>query len=169
MGEWNQVGESNWRLEDGAVVADKRTSKEAAHLLTKTSYKDFQIYVSSGRAMMPTAASTCAAKTSPRLLQHCYEANIFDQRKDPTYGTGGIVNFAEVNPMPKAGGKWNTFEITVKGRLITVVLNGTKTVEASQRSVRRRAVHAAARQGRDQVPQGGDQAAVGSDIRGLAS
>ena len=41
----------------------------------------------------------------------CYEVNIFDQRKDPTYGTGGIVNFAEVDPMPKAGGKWNTFEI----------------------------------------------------------
>jgi len=28
----------------------------------------------------------------------------FDQRKDPTYGTGGIVHFVEVNPMPKAGG-----------------------------------------------------------------
>ena len=46
----------------------------------------------------------------------CYEVNIFDQRPDPTYGTGGIVHFAEVNPMPKAGGKWNTFEITAKGR-----------------------------------------------------
>jgi Domain of Unknown Function (DUF1080) len=55
--------------------------------------------------------------------------NIFDQRKDPTYGTGGIVFFAEVNPMPKAGGKWNTYEITAKGRQITVVLNGQKTVE----------------------------------------
>jgi hypothetical protein len=59
----------------------------------------------------------------------CYEVNIFDQRPDPTYGTGGIVHFAEVNPMPKAGGKWNTFEITAKGRLITVMLNGQKTVE----------------------------------------
>ena len=59
----------------------------------------------------------------------CYEANIFDQRKDPTYGTGGIVHFVEVNPMPKAGGKWNTFEITAKGRQITVVLNGQKTAE----------------------------------------
>jgi hypothetical protein len=55
--------------------------------------------------------------------------NIFDQRPDPTYGTGGIVHFAEVNPMPKAGGKWNTFEITAKGRVITVLMNGQKTVE----------------------------------------
>jgi hypothetical protein len=31
--------------------------------------------------------------------------------------------------MPKAGGKWNTFEITAKGPQLTVVLNGTKTVD----------------------------------------
>jgi hypothetical protein len=29
--------------------------------------------------------------------------------------------------MPKAGGKWNTFEITANGRDVTVVLNGKKT------------------------------------------
>jgi hypothetical protein len=39
-----------------------------------------------------------------RTDRSCYEVNIFDQRKDPTYGTGGIVHFVEVNPMPKAGG-----------------------------------------------------------------
>ena len=31
--------------------------------------------------------------------------------------------------MPKAGGKWNTFEITAKGRVISVKMNGQKTVE----------------------------------------
>lgn len=31
--------------------------------------------------------------------------------------------------MPKAGGKWNTFEITAKGRDITVLLDGEKTAE----------------------------------------
>ena len=32
--------------------------------------------------------------------------------------------------MPKAAGKWNTFEITANGRhLDTVVLNGQKTVD----------------------------------------
>ena len=45
MGDWNQVGESNWRMEDGALVADKLTSKTPAHLVSKTSYKDFQMHV----------------------------------------------------------------------------------------------------------------------------
>jgi hypothetical protein len=31
--------------------------------------------------------------------------------------------------MPKAGGKWNTYEITAKGSHLIVVLNRTKTVD----------------------------------------
>ena len=130
MGDWDQVGESNWRIEDGAVVADKLTSKGAAHLVSKKPYKDFMLHVefwasddaNSGIYMRCADPKNIADRT-------CYEANIFDQRKDPTYGTGGIVHFAEVNPMPKAGGKWNTYEITAKGRQITVMLNGQKTAE----------------------------------------
>jgi hypothetical protein len=88
-----------------------------------------------GLKTAPSLPTSGQAKT-PRIQnpttitdKSCYEANIFDQRPDPSYGTGGIVHFAEVNPMPKAGGKWNTYEITAKGRDITVVLNGQKTTE----------------------------------------
>jgi hypothetical protein len=59
----------------------------------------------------------------------CYEANIFDQRPDPSYGTGAIVNVAKVEPMPKAGGQWNTYEITAKGSRLMLTLNGVKTVD----------------------------------------
>ena len=31
--------------------------------------------------------------------------------------------------MPKAGGKWNTFDITVKGTRLTVTLNGVRTAD----------------------------------------
>jgi hypothetical protein len=130
MGDWNKVGETNWRMEDGAAVADKRTSKDTAHLVTKAKYKDFQIYVEFWASDDANSGIFLRCQDPEKITDRtCYEANIFDQRPDPTYGTGGIVNFAEVNPMPKAGGKWNTFEITAKGRLITVVLNGQKTVE----------------------------------------
>ncbi len=36
---------------------------------------------------------------------------------------------AAVDPMPKAGGKWNTFEITARGPVMTVMMNGAKTSE----------------------------------------
>ena len=130
MGDWNKVGESNWRLEDGAVVADKVTGTGAAHLVSKTSYKDFQIYVEFWASDDANSGIFLRCQDPTKITDRsCYEVNIFDQRKDPTYGTGGIVHFVEVNPMPKAGGKWNTFEITAKGRQITVMLNGQKTAE----------------------------------------
>jgi Domain of Unknown Function (DUF1080) len=132
MGDWDRVGpEANWRLEDGAVVADKMAAGDGtAHLVTKAKYKDFQIHAEFWASDDANSGIFIRCMDPKRIgARTCYEVNIFDQRKDPTYGTGAIVNFAEVNPMPKAGGKWNTFEITAKGRNIVVVLNGQKTVD----------------------------------------
>jgi hypothetical protein len=130
MGEWDKVGETNWRMEDGALVADKRTSKDPAYLVSKQKYKDFQIYAEFWASDDVNSGIFIRCQDPAKIGDTtCYEVNIFDQRPDPTYGTGAIVKFAEVSPMPKAGGKWNTFEITAKGRLITVIMNGQKTVE----------------------------------------
>jgi hypothetical protein len=63
-----------------------------------------------------------------------YEVNIYDKRPDPSYGTGAIVNVAKVEPMPKAGGHWNVYEITAKGSTFTVILNGQKTVDGVEDS-----------------------------------
>ena len=128
--QWDRVGETNWRVEDGAIVADKRTSKSPAHLVTKAKYKDFQVYVEFWASDDANSGIFLRCQDPKSITdKSCYEANIFDQRKDPTYGTGGIVHFVEVNPMPKAGGKWNTYEITAKGRDVTVVLNGKETAK----------------------------------------
>jgi hypothetical protein len=130
MGDWNRVGEANWRMEDGAVVADKKTGEPNAYLVTKTPYKDFQIRA---EFWVDTAANSgifirCA---DPQKITSasCYEVNIFDTRKDPSYGTGAIVDIAKVDPMPKAGEKWNTFEITARGPHLVVLFNGVKTVD----------------------------------------
>ena len=123
--------DANWRVENGELVADKLSSdKGTNHLLTKEKYKDHQIYlefwsdekVNSGLFVRCQDGKNPGAKT-------CYEVNIFDGRPDPSYGTGAIVNFAEVNPMPKAAGKWNTMEVIAKGRQIVVKLNGQQTVD----------------------------------------
>ena len=130
MGDWDQLGETNWRLEDGAVVADNRTSESPAYLVSKTPYEDFELYVEFW-ASDDANSGIFIRCSDPKSVGDttCYEVNIFDQREDPTYGTGGIVRFVEVNPMPKAGGKWNTYEITANGRQIDVVLNGEKTAD----------------------------------------
>ena len=126
LDNFNRVGDANWRAEGGAIVADKG---KGGHLVTKNSYKDFQIRAefwadhttNSGIFIRLTDPNKPGAKSG-------YEVNIFDQRPDPSYGTGAIVYFATVSPMPKAGGQWNTYEITAKGRQLTIVLNGVQTV-----------------------------------------
>jgi hypothetical protein len=131
LDNWTNVGGANWRGEDGAIVADRRPGTDGTFLVSRNSYKDFQIraefWVSddanSGIYMRCSDARPLTDRT-------CYEANIFDRRPDPTYGTGAIVHLAKVDPMPKAGGKWNTYDVTVKGNRITVMLNGVKTAEA---------------------------------------
>ncbi len=60
----------------------------------------------------------------------CYEVNIYDKRPDPLYGTGAIVDVSKVDPMPKAGGRWNTYDIVAKGDHLVVTLNGVKTADA---------------------------------------
>jgi hypothetical protein len=129
-GDWAEVGKANWDMKDGILTADKLDGKDIAYLVSKTPYKDFQIYAefwvddeaNSGIFIRCENAGAVNGKS-------CYEVNIFDKRPDPSYGTGGIPNVAKVDPMPKAGGKWNTYEITAQGPHLLVVLNGQKTVD----------------------------------------
>ena len=127
MDNFTMVGDANWRAEDGAIVAYRG---KGGFLVSKSSYKDFQLRVEFWADH--TANSGIYMRCgNPGYINDkiCYEANIFDQRKDPSYGTGGLVHIAKVDPMPKAGGKWNTYDITVKGDHIVLVLNGQKTVD----------------------------------------
>jgi Domain of Unknown Function (DUF1080) len=136
LDNFNRIGTANWRAADGAIQADARADKDSAFLMTKDIYTDFQIRVefwssddaNSGIFMRCANLFSVTDRT-------CYEANIFDQRPDPKYGTGAVVNHAVISPMPKAGGKWNVYEITAKGPLLTLMLNGERTVEVNDKSL----------------------------------
>jgi hypothetical protein len=124
---WNRLGDANWRVEDGALVADKG---KGGHLVSKNSYKDFQIRAEFWADHNTNSGIFIRAQDPNKVgAANAYEVNIYDQRPEPKYGTGGIVDFAAVSPMPKAGGKWNTYLITARGSRITVVLNGQQTVD----------------------------------------
>jgi hypothetical protein len=129
LDNWSPIGTANWKLEDGSVVADNGNG----FLVSKNSYGDFQLRVefwieektNSGVFIRCTDPNSVTGKTA-------YEVNIWDTRPDPSYGTGAIVDVAKVDPMPRAGGKWNVYDITAKGNTFTVVLNGQTTVNGAQ-------------------------------------
>lgn len=125
---WQSLGDSNWRVEDGSMVADTRSGPAPGYLVSAAPYKDFVLRVEFWASDDANSGVFIRCADPGKITdRNCYEANIFDQRPDPSYGTGAIVLHVEVDPMPKAGGQWNTYTITAKGRDITAVLNGKTT------------------------------------------
>jgi hypothetical protein len=126
---FNRLGKANWRAEDGVILVDKG-GKTSSHLVTKKSYRNFQLRAEFWVSHNANSGIFIRVKNPKKIgANSAYEVNIYDQRGGQNYGTGAIVNIAPVLPMPKAGGKWNTFDITAKGSHLTVVLNGELTVD----------------------------------------
>jgi Domain of Unknown Function (DUF1080) len=63
LDNWNRVGDANWRAQDGAIVADKG---KGGFLVSKNSYKDFQIRAEFWADHTTTAASSSAAPIRTR-------------------------------------------------------------------------------------------------------
>jgi hypothetical protein len=109
LDNWHRVGDANWRAEDGAIVAYRG---KGGFLVSKSSYKDFQL-----------RAEFWADPTT--------NSGIFIRLSNPkrigSDNSGAIVHLAKLLPAEKAGGKWNTVEITAKGAQLTVMLNGVQT------------------------------------------
>ena len=124
---FDRLGDANWRAESGAIVADR--ANEGSYLVTKKPYKDFQIRAEFWADHHTNSGIFIRAQDPKKIgADNSYEVNIYDQRPGPEYGTGAIVNFAKIDRMQKAGGRWNRFLITARGNTITVELNGVQTV-----------------------------------------
>jgi hypothetical protein len=123
---WNVVGDANWAMVDGAVQADKGSG----FLVTPVSYRDFQITLEfwvTDDANSGVFLRCADPKTINQM--NAYEVNIFDQRPDQSYRTGGIVDVAKPASVIQTGGKWNNYDITARGSRLIVVLNGAKVVD----------------------------------------
>ncbi len=123
-----QLGTGNWSFVDGTLQGKAGVG---GYLVTAADYADFELRAefwadedcNSGLFLRCQDRSKVTA-------DNAYEVNIFDKRPDPSYGTGAIVNVSKVAPMPKAAGRWNTYEVTAKGDRLLVVLNGVQTADA---------------------------------------
>jgi hypothetical protein len=134
LDNFNRLGGANWHAEDGAIVADRSTTKGASVLVSKQSFKDFELLAefwagedtNSGiyfRAPDPNKVNTASG---------AFEVQIWDKNPNPKYSTGSLVNVVEVQPIYKAGGRWNTYEVYAKGSEITVKLNGVVTATTKE-------------------------------------
>jgi hypothetical protein len=128
---WNIIGDANWIIGNGIVEGNKPNG----FLVTAKSYKNFVIKAEFW-AESDTNSGIFIRCQNPKDVNgmNSYEINIWDTRPEQAYATGAIVYVAKVNPVPKAGGRWNTMEIVADGSHFKVTLNGVVTVADAQDS-----------------------------------
>jgi hypothetical protein len=127
---FSRIGNAQWAVRNGSIETGPG-GKSMSFLVSKSTYRDFHARVEFWASEDANSGVFLRCQDPKEITaENCYEANIFDQRPDPSYGTGAIVLVAKVaQPMPKAGGRWNTYEITAKGDRLILVLNGVTTVD----------------------------------------
>jgi len=115
-------GESQWIVRDGILT----NQKAGANLISERKFEDFKLSVEFRYA---------EGGNSGIYLRGRYEVQIEDSPKDrhpgPLYYSG-VYGFLSPSEMTTNGpNAWNNYEITLRGRMVTVVSNG-KTVISNQ-------------------------------------
>lgn len=129
MDNFNIVGDANWTAKDSAIQATEGSG--TSWLVTKENYSNFTVRIEFWASHDSNSGIYMRCESATQITDRtCYEANVYDQRADPSFGTGAIVHIAPVDePRPTVGGKWNVYVITLDGNHLVVELNNERTVD----------------------------------------
>ena len=126
---FNPLGDANWTAEMASIRATEGNG--SSWLVSRQNYTNFEIRVEFWASHDANSGVYLRCQNPEQITDRdCYEANIFDQRPEAAYGTGGIVHVAPVSePLPKAGDRWNIYRIVMDGDHLIVELNNERTVD----------------------------------------
>ena len=112
----------SWKVESGTLVSPGH----GPELISNAKFEDFTLHVE----------FNCArGSNSGVYLRGRYELQIEDdpEPEGPTMRTGGVYGFLAPSPeQPRRPGEWQTYDITLVGRLVTVVQNGQTTIDRQE-------------------------------------
>jgi hypothetical protein len=112
---WHASGKTNqWIVENGVL----KSPKSGSNLITDQKFEDFKLHV---ELRYP------AGSNSGVYLRGRYEVQVEDNRGMEPMSTlfGGIYGFLTPNEMvAKAPGEWQSFDITLIGRRVSITANG---------------------------------------------
>lgn len=115
-------GENQWIVKDGVLI----NQKAGANLISEQKFEDFKLLAEFRYA---------EGGNSGIYLRGRYEVQIEDSPKERHPGSlyyGGVYGFLSPSEMTTLGpNKWNSYEITLRGRMVTIVSNG-KTIISNQ-------------------------------------
>jgi Domain of Unknown Function (DUF1080) len=103
-----------WKVEDGSLI----TPGNGPDLINDSKFEDFKLHVE----------FNCGVNSNSGVyLRGRYEVQIETDSIDepPSHHMGGVYGFLAPTPeQPRKPGEWQTFDITLVGRMVTVVQNG---------------------------------------------
>jgi hypothetical protein len=115
---WHAMGTNQWIAEDGIL----RSPHSGANLVTDQTFNDFKLHI---EFRYPKESN------SGVYLRGRYEVQIEDSKgKEATKDyLGAVYGFiAPTEQMAKDPGEWQSYDITLTGRMVTVVANGVTVI-----------------------------------------
>ncbi|MBX3745422.1 MAG: DUF1080 domain-containing protein [Verrucomicrobiae bacterium] len=116
---------NGWSVENGVLInrPDKSTGRNYGNLRTDREFEDFNLTL---EAKVPERGN------SGIYLRGIYEVQVADSYGRPadSHGMGGV--YSRITPTTNASkppGEWQTFDITLVDRHVTVILNGVKIID----------------------------------------
>ena len=108
-----------WKVENGKLISPGN----GPELINDGKYNDFKLHIEFNCGTM---------SNSGVYLRGRYEVQIETDSvaEPPSHHTGGVYGFLAPTPeLPRKSGAWQTFDITLVGRTITVVQNGQTIID----------------------------------------
>jgi len=118
MNEWHATGKNQWIVENGML----RSPHSGSNIVTNQTFNDFKLHI---EFRYP------AESNSGVYLRGRYEVQVEDSKgKEPeSHLFGGVYGFLPPSDMvAKSPGEWQSFDITLAGRMVTVVANGKEII-----------------------------------------
>jgi hypothetical protein len=119
---WEPIGDpakSHWKAEDGMLV----NAEHGANLRTTRKFQDFKVHF---EVNCPDGGN------SGFYLRGRYETQLEYEPLDhnpPERRIGSIYGRITPKDVPRTPGQWETFDITLVGRTVTIVRNGVTTID----------------------------------------
>ena len=108
-----------WKVENGILVSPG----EGPELINESKFEDFKLHIE----------FNCGATSNSGIyLRGRYEVQIETDsiEEPPSHHMGGVYGFLAPTPeLPRRPGEWQSFDITLVGRMITVVQNGQTIID----------------------------------------
>jgi hypothetical protein len=118
MDEWHAMGKNQWVVSNGIL----KSPHSGSNLVTNRKFDDFKLHI---EFRYP------AESNSGVYLRGRYEVQVMDSKgmQPSNVLLGGVYGFLTPSEMvAKKPGEWQSFDITLVGRMVTIFVNGKKVI-----------------------------------------